>query len=147
MSLTDDEIDLIRVSFHDFARGGSGGGMLFYDRLFEIAPGLRSLFSGDVAAQGTKLMSMLGAIVAQLHDHDTLLPMVEDLARRHVAYGVQPPHYALVGEALLWALAKGLGTRFSPTVEAAWQHAYAALSGAMIEAAYPPMRSPAAVDA
>jgi len=44
-------------------------------------------------------------------------------------------HYALVGTALLWALAKGLGTAFTPEVEAAWLSAYGLLSDLMQEAA------------
>ena len=34
---------------------------LFYGRLFELEPKYKSLFSGDITEQGTKLMQMLGA--------------------------------------------------------------------------------------
>ena len=43
-------------------------------------------------------------------------PDRSDLARRHVAYGVQPEHYALVGSALLWTLEQGLGDEFTPAL-------------------------------
>lgn len=138
MRLTDEEIDLIRVSFYDLLRISSGGDGLFYNRLFDIAPGLRPLFPDDVASQGVKLMSMLGSIVAQLHDHETLMPIVGDLARRHVSYGTTPAHYEVIGEALFWTLARGLGERFTPAVETAWSKGYRFLAAAMIEAAYPP---------
>ena len=88
--------------------------------------------------QGRKLMATLGVVVAGLDKLDTLMPAVRALAQKHVAYGVQPEHYGAVGAALLWTLEKGLGEAYTPEVADAWTEAYSALSGAMIEAAYPP---------
>lgn len=138
MRLQDDDIDLVRGSFWHVSRMGQETAAMFYDRLFEIAPQVRSLFASDLSEQGTKLMSMLGSIVARLHDHEVLLPMVADLARRHVAYGAQPAHYEAVGAALMAALGRTLGERFTPEAEAAWRSAYDALARTMIEAAWPP---------
>lgn len=134
MRLSDHEIDLVRGSFWHVSRMARETAGQFYDRLFEIAPQVRVLFPADLAEQGIKLMSMLGSIVAQLHDHDVLFPMVEDLGRRHVAYGAEPAHYLAVGDALLAALASNLGDRFTPEVEAAWRRAFDALATTMIEA-------------
>jgi len=138
MRLQDDEVDLVRGSFWHVSRMGQETAAMFYDRLFEIAPQVRPLFPADLTEQGTKLMSMLGSIVARLHDHEVLFPMVEDLARRHVAYGAQPAHYEAVGTALMAALARTLGDRFTPEVEAAWRSAFDALARTMVEAAWPP---------
>ncbi len=138
MRLQDDDIDLVRGSFWHVSRMGQETAGLFYDRLFEIAPDTRALFPTDLTEQGTKLMSMLGSIVARLHDHDVLSLMVADLGRRHVGYGAQPAHYEAVGAALMAALARTLGDRFTPEVEAAWQGAFDALARTMIEAAWPP---------
>jgi hemoglobin-like flavoprotein len=135
MSLSEDEIDLVRSSFRHLAQLQPAAAAMFYDRLFEIAPEVRPLFPGDMEVQGTKLMSMLGAIVAQIHDHAVLVPMVSDLARRHVAYGARMPHYGKVGEALLWTLDQRLGEAFTPELRAAWAKAYAALTAVMIAAA------------
>jgi len=133
--LTVDEIDLLRVSFRDVSRQPVVASAVFYDRLFAIAPETRRMFPADLEEQGVKLMNMLGLIVAQLHQHDTLVPLVSDLARRHVGYGARPEDYALVGAALLWMLERGLGDRYTPPVQAAWEKAYAALCGVMLEAA------------
>ncbi len=46
----------------------------FYERLFEIAPELRPLFSGDVVEQGRKLMTMLNTAVTRMDRLDELLP-------------------------------------------------------------------------
>lgn len=137
MTLLAEDVDLLRASFASLAPRERELAAKFYDRLFEHDPRMRRLFVSDMQSQGAKLMSMLGAIVARIHDLDALSPMVEDLARRHVGYGVQASHYAVMGEALLATLATALGARFTPEVEAAWQRAYAALSGVMVAAAYP----------
>ena len=133
--LTEDELDLVRASFREMAAQGADCAESFYDRLFATSPGLRSYFPREMAQQWAKLMSMLGVIVAQLHDHAALQPLLADLARRHVGYGARPEHYAMVGEALLWALEQRLGTAFTPAHLAAWRNAYAALSSTMLEAA------------
>lgn len=134
--LTDEEIDLVRVTFWELARRPQVP-VMFYDRLFEIAPRVRPMFPNDLSEQGTKLMSMLGAVVAQLHDHATLLPIVHDLGRRHAGYGARPADYDDVGAALLWTFARNLDGRFTPEAEAAWRRAYAALAAAMLS---PPAR-------
>ncbi|HWG04697.1 MAG TPA: globin domain-containing protein, partial [Beijerinckiaceae bacterium] len=68
---------------------------------------------------------------------ETIVPAAQALARRHVAYGVRPEHYAPVGAALVWTLEQGLGSDFAADVAEAWKAAYGVLSAAMIEAAYP----------
>jgi hemoglobin-like flavoprotein len=74
---------------------------LFYDRLFEIAPDVRSLFTGHMKEQGRKLMTMLGTAVTGLDKIEEIVPAVQDLGRRHGTYGVRDEHFAPVGEALL----------------------------------------------
>jgi hemoglobin-like flavoprotein len=138
--LVAEDVDLLRASFAQLAPREREAAAMFYDRLFEIAPPLRRMFASDMELQGTKLMSMLGAIVARIHDLEALAPMVEDLARRHVQYGVQAEHYDVLGRALLWMLGTALGPRFTPEAEAAWSRAYAALAQVMQQAAYPAAR-------
>jgi nitric oxide dioxygenase len=134
IALADDDLDLVRASFRGLAADGAQSAAMFYDRLFAEAPGLRALFPADLEQQCTKLMSMLGVIVAQLHDHAALQPLLEDLARRHVGYGAIPAHYAGVGDALVWTLSRRLGDGFTDRHAAAWRRAYSALSETMIEA-------------
>lgn len=136
MPLTETEIDAIRASFRQLTRDSERAGALFYQTLFEIAPETRPLFVGDLREQATKLMSTLGLVVSQLHTAHTLMPVVEDLAVRHLAYGVRPNHYAMVGQALDSMLGAMLTGDAVPEQRAAWARAYASLSGAMIAAAY-----------
>jgi hemoglobin-like flavoprotein len=110
---------------------------LFYGRLFEIAPDVKPMFTGDMEEQGRKLMKMLALAVAGLNDLSSLVPAVQKLGRGHVGYGVKPEHYAKVGEALLWTLGQGLGEAFTTEVEKSWKMVYGILSDTMIAAAYP----------
>jgi nitric oxide dioxygenase len=134
IALADDDLDLVRASFRELAVDGAQAAATFYDRLFAVTPTLRPLFPADLDQQCTKLMSMLGAIVAQLHDHAALQPMLADLARRHAGYGARPAHYEHVGEALIWTLGRRLGDGFTADHAAAWRRAYGALSSTMIDA-------------
>ena len=108
---------------------------LFYNRLFELDPSLRDLFSGDMKEQGRKRMSMLKLAVKGLDNLEKLVPVVQKLGRSHADYGVQAPHYATVAEALLWTLEQGLGEAFTPEVKVAWTNVYTLLAETMIAAA------------
>lgn len=108
---------------------------MFYDRLFELDPNLRALFSGDMVEQGKKLMTMIKVAVGGLDRLDKLVPAVQELGRRHVGYGVKDTDYDTVAEALLWTLEQGLGEAYTPEAEAAWVSVYSVLAGVMREAA------------
>ena len=133
--MTPHEIELVRTSFAQVVPIAETAAGLFYDRLFELAPQVRALFKGDMAEQGRKLMAMLRTVTVVLDKPDVLVPAAQRLAERHVGYGAEPAHYAVVGQALLDTLAKGLGPAFTPEVKAAWTTAYTTLSSVMIDAA------------
>jgi nitric oxide dioxygenase len=109
----------------------------FYDNLFVIDASLRPLFPEDLSDQGKKLMQVLAVVVRSLEDLQPLLPSIDDMARRHVSYGVKDEHYAVVGQALIRTLRQGLGTGFSQEMEEAWRTAYDILSSRMIAATKP----------
>jgi nitric oxide dioxygenase len=108
---------------------------LFYGRLFEIAPAVKPLFKGDMQEQGRKLMQIIGHCVAGLDQLDGLVPVVRELGRKHVGYGVTDGDYASVGSALLWTLEQGLGPAFTPEVKEAWAAVYGVLSSTMLAGA------------
>lgn len=135
--MTPHQIDLIRASWALVLPAQQQVAALFYGRLFDTDPELRGLFRGDLQQQGRKLMAALDYVVQGLDDLGGRLPAVQQMARRHVGYGVQPGHYDAVGKALLWTLAHGLGEAATEEVLQAWRQAYALVSGAMIEAAWP----------
>jgi nitric oxide dioxygenase len=133
--MTPNQIKLVQTSFAQVAPIAATAADLFYGRLFETAPQVRSMFPEDLSEQKKKLMAMLGTVVAGLNQLDTLMPAVRALGRRHGGYGVTAAHYTPVGSALLWTLEKGLGEAFTPAVKDAWATAYITLSTTMIDAA------------
>jgi hemoglobin-like flavoprotein len=78
---------------------------------------------------------MLAVMVRGLDALDRLLADVENLGRRHVAYGVSDTHYATVETALLWAIQDHLGDGWTPAVAEAWGAAYRLLADTMQRAA------------
>lgn len=130
------QVVLVQESFKKVMPISEVAAQLFYGRLFEVAPEVKPLFKqADMAEQGRKLMQTLAFVTASLTQLETLLPVVQALGKRHVKYGVQDEHYALVGAALLWTLEQGLGDAFTPEVKEAWGVAYTLLAGVMKEAA------------
>ena len=126
---------LVQESFASIAPIADDAAVLFYRRLFEIDPSLQGMFRGDMAEQRRKLMQMLTAAVKGLDRLDQLVPVVQDLGRRHAAYGVLDAHYDTVGAALLWTLEMGLGAGFTPDTREAWATVYDLLATTMKDAA------------
>ena len=133
--MTPENIALVKTSWQQVLPIQKAAAELFYGRLFELDPSLRPLFRGDMAEQGRKLMAMINTVVVSLDNLAPVLGAVEDMGRRHVAYGVTAAHYDTVGSALIWTLGTGLGEQFTPAVQAAWAEAYDTLASAMKQAA------------
>jgi hemoglobin-like flavoprotein len=133
--LTAAQITLVQETFGVIAPIADDAAMLFYQRLFELDPSLRRMFGSDMREQRRKLMQMLTAAVKGLDRLDRLVPVVEDLGRRHAGYGVGDEHYDTVGAALLWTLEMGLGAAFTRDVKEAWAAVYGLLASTMKNAA------------
>jgi hemoglobin-like flavoprotein len=129
--MTPESIKLVQDSFKKVVPIADTAADLFYDRLFTIAPELRHMFPGDLKEQKKKLISILAVAVNNLHRFEQIRPAVEDLGRRHVAYGVTDEHYKPVGQALLWTLEQGLGDAFTPELKAAWTRTYLTIADTM----------------
>ena len=130
------QIKLVQDSFAKVAPISEQAAVLFYGRLFEVAPSVRAMFPDDMTEQRKKLMATLAVVVGGLSNLEAILPAASALAKRHVSYGAKAEHYPVVGGALLWTLEKGLGDAWTPEVATAWTAAYGTLSGYMIQEAY-----------
>ncbi len=133
--MTPEQVKLVQDSFKKVEPIAATAADLFYGRLFEIAPQVRPLFPEDLSEQKGKLMGMLGTAVNNLHQVESIIPAVQDLGKRHVAYGVTADQYKPVGEALIWTLEQGLGEDFTPEVKDAWVTTYVTLEKVMTDAA------------
>ena len=133
--MTPEKIQLVKSNWEKVAQISEQAAELFYGRLFELDPSLRSLFKGDMKEQGRKLMQMIGVAVANLHQLDQVLVPVQELGKRHVGYGVKDSQYETVGTALIWTLEQGLGEDFTPQAKESWIETYQTLSDVMKKAA------------
>jgi class 3 adenylate cyclase/hemoglobin-like flavoprotein len=97
--------------------------MRFYEKLFAVAPQVRSLFKGDMNAQGRMLTHMLVGIVYSLSRPDHLTMGLRTLGKSHERYGVRPEYYPAVVDVLIETIREQLGELCTEKVERAWRQA------------------------
>jgi len=130
--LTNTDIDLVQDSFALVLPIADQAGMLFYGRIFELAPEARALFGDDLPLQASRTMAAVKTAVDGLRDLDRIGPMLVRLGARHARYGVVPEHFEVVGAALMWTLEQGLGEAFTPRVAAAWGRVWELIADTML---------------
>lgn len=136
--MTEHQIELVKNSWKILSKVDPELiGDVFYSKLFIEMPQVRPLFKTPRATQSRKLIATLSIIVNRLDELEILTKDIEELAIRHVKYGVRPEHYSVVGSALFWTLERGLGIDWNSEVAEAWHTCYTTLSQTMIRAAYP----------
>ncbi len=129
--MSPEQVHLIRKSFAELSRFDHVAALVFYRRLFELDPGLRPLFIGNIEEQSRKLIEMLGVLIAMLERPAGLDMELRAMGARHTGYGVKDQHYATVGQALLDMLSETLGAGFTPAVREAWTALYGAVESTM----------------
>lgn len=133
--MTPEEIKLVKESWAKVVPISETAAELFYGKLFELDPSVRSMFKGDMKEQGRKLMAILNTAVNSLDNLEAIVPAIQDMGKRHVGYGVKDKDYDTVGEALIWTLGAGLKDDFTPETRAAWIGVYTLVASTMKEAA------------
>ncbi len=133
--MTADEMRQLRKSFARVEATGHVGALLFYQRLFEVAPAVRPLFQTEIEVQSKKLMKTLTAVLGLAEKPDEFRETLEDLGARHVEYGAKPEHYPIVVDTLLYMLEKVLGDSFTPKLQELWKGLLAKIAGMMLEGA------------
>jgi hemoglobin-like flavoprotein len=122
--MTPEQLELVRSSYASLGDAAPAMARDFYRRLFAADPSTEALFSDGPDVMAVKFAAELDAIVQAISDYDAFAPRVQDLAARHVGYGVRTEHYHSVGDALIGALAAHLAQRWDPALDAAWRRAY-----------------------
>lgn len=133
--MTPQQITLVKTTWAQVVPIKDKAAELFYGKLFELDPAVKPLFKGNIVEQGKKLMMAINTVVNALDKIETMVPIIQDMGRRHAGYGVKSQHYDTVGAALIWTLGAGLGSAFTPEVKEAWVGAYTLLATVMKEAA------------
>jgi hemoglobin-like flavoprotein len=144
MTLSKPHKTLVKHSFPKIAQAHESVSTLFYEKLFDLAPQVRPLFQADLDEQRVKLMQMLALMIATIDDDAMFMQMSQNLGLRHTHYGVKPEHYAVVGEALLWALKEACPTVMTAAVYDAWHTLYNFIAEQAVAAAIHPDSFPGA---
>ena len=131
--MTPDQAQIVQMTWRAVLPVGDTFAELFYGRLFALDPDVRRLFKDDMIEQGRNLTAMLSVATGNLARPERIGVALRQLGRRHAAYGVRPEHFALVEDALLFALEHALIDVFTAEVRAAWQAGYALLTSMMLE--------------
>lgn len=131
VTVTEKQIQLLRESFALIEPKAVAAGLTFYRNLFALNPSLRAMFQSTAELQSRKLMEALSYTIATLENPKALVPMLEAMGRRHVAYGTRDEHYDTVQTALLQALEETLGPACTPETRMAWTDALTFVSETM----------------
>jgi hemoglobin-like flavoprotein len=133
--MTREEISLVKESFDSLRPIPRGLGRAFYENLFAFDPSLKSLFKGDLDAQGAMFVSALGLAVAGLDDATSGERPLRDLGQRHAGYGVTDAHFVTFREALVQTLRAQVGAGFTDAHASAWRAAFDRMGVVMRDAA------------
>ena len=133
--MTPKQVELVRSSWlHVAAIDPEIVGTLFYNRLFETAPGVKHMFHRPIPEQSRKLLTILDHVIEKLDALEEIVENIVKLAQRHNNYGVKPEHFADMGEAFLWTLERSLGENWNDELKEAWTLCYVRISSAMLNA-------------
>ena len=129
---------IIKNSWSQVIARPDNPGAVFYERLFEAAPYLMPMFKSDMESQQTKFSAMITYMVMHLQTLEDIQGEINAMGKRHVHYGVQPEHYALVGKALIGTLESILAEAWDDEAADAWTKLYNFWASSMIQAAAEP---------
>ena len=127
------DADALRTSFGLVIERQPDLTHVFYDDLFARHPEARKLFfRRPREVQERMLAETLVAALDHLEDGEWLTRQLGALGAQHAEYGVTEEMYGWVAETLVATLAREAGDAWSPSYEAAWREALAAIAGLML---------------
>ena len=94
----------------------------FYAHLFDMAPGTRAMFAGDMTAQMQRMTDVLLTTIGALENE---APALEDQLRQLGAlhrdrWNVRPEHYLYIAHALTRAVRDVAGPAWSGSLSSSW---------------------------
>lgn len=133
--MTPKQVSLVRQTWQQLEPLKNQLPETFYQQLFALDSTLERLFNTSPEEHHKRFIAMFDAAINGLEHLDQLKTTLSALGERHVAYGVQPAHYQVVGQALINTLQIMLGKDFTASVKRAWLSVYKVISETMISAA------------
>lgn len=135
MSLTPNQIAIIKSTVPVLAEHGLAITTLMYQNMLTGEPTLNSIFNRAHQRTGRQPTALAGALYAYasyIDDLSALTAAVELICHKHASLYVRAPHYAVVGRYLMDAMKSVLGDALTPEIAAAWGAAYGQLADLFI---------------
>ncbi|OEK76178.1 nitric oxide dioxygenase [Staphylococcus saprophyticus] len=133
--LTEREIQTIRDTVPLLKEKGQTITKIFYKRLFEVHPELKNVFNQTNQKKGLQSSALAMAVLAaaeNIEDLTPIVPAIMPVVYKHCALQVQPEHYDIVGENLIWAIQEVTGLENNDPIIQTWIKAYGAIADAFI---------------
>ena len=132
--MTPHQILLVKTSFRAALPQSERLSGYFFAELFTREPALWHLLRSKAGMRWPALVDGLAAIVGAIDRLHPIVPVLEWLAIQGAGRGIGERHYGAVGQALIAALAAGLGEGFGSEHRQAWIAACRAVTSVMVEA-------------
>ncbi|KAL2868922.1 flavohemoprotein [Aspergillus lucknowensis] len=135
MSLSPEQVQLIKATVPVLQEHGLAITKLFYENLLTAHPELKVVFNVSNKVHGHQPMALAGALFAYasyIDDLGVLSPAVARICHKHASLSIQPEQYEIVGKFLLEAMGSVLGDALTPPLLDAWGTAYWQLAKLMI---------------
>mmetsp|Transcript_9930 Transcript_9930/g.10431 ORF Transcript_9930/g.10431 Transcript_9930/m.10431 type:complete len:223 (+) Transcript_9930:107-775(+) len=101
---------------------------VFYERLFNVHPLCRPLFTKGIESIGSFLVQMVSMSLGQLRDPSKFKKTMTSLAARHCERGVKASEYGVIGEVLFYTLKKCLGDEtYTTEIDTAWKKVFSVM--------------------
>lgn len=133
MSLTPNQLNLIRQSFDELKKDPTRRSVEMYEAFFARVPEAREMFREDIEGQGMRFMTTLSMIIDHLHQPDGMAARLEELGRAHKAMGVKADQFEPMGQAMVDTLSGALGDGFTPQMRAAWDAGFIEIAAMLID--------------
>lgn len=137
MSITPEQIQLVKGTVPVLRESGEALTSHFYNRMLNGNPHLKEVFNLGHQRSGAQARSLAGAVLAyaeNIENPSVLAPVIDLIAHKHVSLEIQAPDYNIVGENLLHSISEVLSIPMDHELIQAWAAAYGILAQVFIDA-------------
>lgn len=135
MSLTAQQIELVKATVPVLKENGVALTSYFYNRMLTNHPELKEVFNLGHQRSGAQARSLAGAVLAyaeNIENPAVLASAIELMAHKHVSLEIQAPDYQIVGTNLLHSISEVLNISMDDPLIDAWAAAYGQLAEVLI---------------
>lgn len=137
MSLTLEQIELVKATVPVLRENGVALTTYFYNRMLTNHPELKEVFNLGHQRSGAQARSLADAVLAyaeHIENPAVLAPVLDLIAYKHVSLEIHAPQYDIVGSNLLHSISEVLNIAMDDPLIQAWAAAYGQLADVLVQA-------------